>query len=189
MPDILGVQSLQEACMDQFCLHLSELAITSDRILAAQAPQQEAARPAEPEVKDVQRSGGRTPQEESQWAARSDGSQETGLVAGAYDGGGAERQDLSDGPPVGENNTTGKVGKEAGECGKPAVVQKGGLNHLYQTGHGTLEEAEQDRNDVEQQQQQQEVRTYLLRNVPPCFFEQMVHDTLTIINKHFYNPK
>ncbi|XP_037074441.1 uncharacterized protein LOC119095690 [Pollicipes pollicipes] len=34
-----------------------------------------------------------------------------------------------------------------------------------------------------------EARSHLVQNAPPCFFEEMAHATLALVNKHFYNPK
>ena len=183
MPETLGVQTLQDVCMKQFCLHLSELAITSGRILAAQTPRQEPpVHATEPEVENP-----RTPQDDAQQAASSDVPQDTERETEADEDEEAGRQDGADVAPVGEDQASEKAGERATECREPAVEQ-GGLIDSDQAdcGQSSEDSGQKIGDGVEQQK---EARTYLIRNVPPCFFEQLVHNTLTIINKHFYNPK
>ena len=242
MPAILGVQSLQDVCMERFCLHLSELAISSDRILAEQTPQEAISAVSEPErpgrneaegpgqnvatqedLRQAEKSleaqqatisnGTSQPhqdgivcqsskqqvsqqatkpepvQQESVQSAQQEVAEESHWDIGPDHGESLEQHGRSDDAHGCKNGTSVTTDQqEIGERGVTASEQEAGTD-TPRTTELSLPEIPAGQKSRKYEEQQQEVRTYLLRNVPPCFFEQLVHKTLTIVNKHFYNPK
>ena len=222
--------------MERFCLHLSELAISSDRVLAEQTLQEATSAVSEPGAEGPGQNGATqegpqqvaaadktqqatisddtsqphqdgivcqsSKQQASQQAtelepgqqgspqsAQQEVAQESNRDVGPDNGERWEQHGQSDDANGCENETSAATDQqEIRERQTSATEQEAGTDNLCTT-EQTLPEVSAGQKSGKYEEQQQEVRTYLLRNVPPCFFEQLVHKTLTIVNKHFYNPK
>ena len=197
MPACLGVPSLQDVCLQQFCQLLSELAITSTKIVTEQAPQSQqeggASVSSGASVRETVYSSdhGTVHKEPGQLApAKSSETGNTETEAEEAADGGLKPQNGSSGPPTSESVVL-SCPKNAPEMStRTALELDMSQKPLCQAdGPGTSGDTGDKVSTSSFLEQQQEAQSYLIYNVPPCFFEQLVHKTLGLINKHFYNPK
>ncbi|XP_043216550.1 uncharacterized protein LOC122378929 [Amphibalanus amphitrite] len=192
MPSCLGVPTLQDVCLQQFCRLLSELAISSPKILAEQAPQQESSVTAGCGTSTTaisQKAGQQTVQNEADQAVPSEDTEDAvKLLEDAAETEEMKSENRSSETTASENEVATAGPEDTHEKANAAAVDPGTslkqsvADEQNTSGH-SLRKADSF------QEQQKEARSYLIYNVPPCFFEQLVHRTLTQINKHFYDPK